>query len=417
MGNYVYDSLKIDIEKIITEENLFEKEIFLFGYCDATIRVIDILLEMNLTVRAILDNSCEKQEMTYKGIKVIYPTQINEKIADNYKKSIVLISSRFYEVMVQQLHEIGYRGGIRKVIDYNSYAEYSLAENTILRMQEREQYGELLLDNLKNTYPEHFRVFCPFNALGDVYFMISYWSEFANVRNISNVVFCVLNSTLMDVIHLFGEFCVKVYNQKDLDAMIQASIYTKDKNSFIAHQDRPYVINLHNALYKKKIPLEKIYCCGVYGLPWNTIPTKPGGRRETYKNLDSIPEGKAVIFSPYAKSVTAIDSSIWESAVEYYNAQRYKCYTNICNDEVALDGTEGISPSILEIGSVVERAGTFIGIRSGLCDVLREVKAKKIALYPNYYYCDTKWKAIDMYYIEQFNSNILVEGEIEWEKL
>ena len=67
--------------------------------------------------------------------------------------------------------------------------------------------------------------------------------------------------------------------------------------------------------------------------------------------------------------------------------------------------------------SVVERAGTFIGIRSGLCDILREAKAEKIALYPDYNYCDTKWKAIDMYHIDQFDHNLLATEEIEWARL
>ena len=86
-------------------------------------------------------------------------------------------------------------------------------------------------------------------------------------------------------------------------------------------------------------------------------------------------------------------------------------------DEKPLDRTEAISPSLLEMKSVVERAGIFIGIRSGLCDILREAKAKKIALYPDYNYCDTKWKSIDIYYIDQFDHNLLATEVIEWEKL
>lgn len=82
-----------------------------------------------------------------------------------------------------------------------------------------------------------------------------------------------------------------------------------------------------------------------------------------------------------------------------------------------LIGTESISPSLLELRSVVERAGTFIGIRNGLCDVIREAKAKKIALYPDYNYCDTKWKAIEMYWINQFDYNLLATEEIKWETL
>lgn len=67
--------------------------------------------------------------------------------------------------------------------------------------------------------------------------------------------------------------------------------------------------------------------------------------------------------------------------------------------------------------SVVEMAGIFIGIRSGMCDILREARAKKIALYPDYNYSDTRWKAIEMYYIDNFEYNLLATEDIEWEKL
>ena len=246
---------------------------------------------------------------------------------------------------------------------------------------------------------------------------MSYWGAFAEKRGIDNVVFCVPNPVLVDVIHMFGDYHVEVYEQKELDAMIQAALYTHDKNTFIAHQDRPYVVNLSKALYIKKIPLEQIYCCGVYGLPKDTVATKPNANRLVYKDIENIPKGKAVIFSPYAKSVTALDPKVWEKAANHYNGMGYKCYTNVVGDEKPLAGTESISPSLLELRSVVERAGTFIGIRSGLCDLIREAKAKKIALYPDYNYCDTKWKAIEMYWIEQFEYNLLVTEEIKWETL
>jgi len=319
--------------------------------------------------------------------------------------------------MLKQLRELGYEGPVRKLIDYNTYAEYSLSEDTIARMTAREKHGEELLNSLSAKYPGHFKTFCPFNALGDIYFMMSYWGAFAKSRNIGYAVFCVPNPVLADVIHMFGDYHVEVYEQKELDAMIQAALYTHDDDSFIAHQDRPYVVNLSKALYIKKIPLEQIYCCGVYGLSKDTVAAKPSANRMVYKDIESIPEGKSVIFSPYAKSVTALDPKVWESAVSYYNGMGYKCYTNVVGDEKPLEGTECISPSLLELKSVIERAGTFVGIRSGLCDVIREAKAKKIALYPDYNYCDTKWKAIEMYWIDQFEHNLLATEEIKWETL
>lgn len=423
LENKVMDSklnpeMRQNLEIVSSDNNLISKNIFLFGHCNATLELIDLLESKGLKATAILDNSDVKQGLEYKGVKVIYPGQINDFAGSNpANDSIVLITSRFYASMQQQLRDLGYEGPIRKLIDYNTYAEYSLSEDTIARMTAREKHGEDLLEKLSCKYPGFFKTFCPFNALGDVYFALSYWDAFARSRNIGNVVFCVPSKVLVYVIHMFGDYPVEVYEQKELDAMIQAVIYTHDENSYIAHQDRPYVINLSKALYIKKIPLEQIYCCGVYGLPKDTEPTKPNHNLQVYKGLDSIPKGKSVIFSPYAKSVTAINSKIWESAVEYYINVGYKCYTNVVGNEVPLEGTEAISPTLFEMKSVIEKAGTFIGIRSGLCDVIREAKAKKIALYPDYNYCDTKWKAIEMYWIDQFEYNLLATEDIKWETL
>lgn len=418
MEKKLYEEMTQNLEAIRKELDLSFKKIFLFGHCNATLELIDLLERKGLMVTAILDNSEAKQGQEYKGAKVIYPNQIYDYAGDNSSDdSIVLITSRFYATMQQQLRELGYEGLVRKIIDYNTYAEYSLSEDTIGRMTAREKHGEELLTDLSLKHQGYFKTFFPYNALGDVYFAMSYWEAFAEKRGIDKVVFCVPSPALVDIIHMFGEYYVEVYEQKALDAMIQAALYTHDENSYIAHQDRPYVVNLSKALSIKKIPIEQIYCCGVYGLPKDTASIKPSKNRVTYKDIDSIPEGKAVIFSPYAKSVTAVDSTIWEDAIKYYSGLGYKCYTNVVGDEKPLIGTESISPSLLELNSVVERAGTFIGIRSGLCDVVREAKAKKIALYPDYNYCDTKWKAIEMYWINQFDYNLLATEEIKWETL
>ena len=418
MEKTYFEEMIKNIYEIDADMNLSSKHIFVFGHCNASLELIDLLETKGLKASGILDNSDVKQGQEYKGAVVIYPSRIRELAGnDPANDSVVLIISRFYAAMLQQLRELGYDGPVRKVIDYNTYAEYSLSDDTISRMKRRERHGAELLRKLSEKYEQHFKVFCPFNALGDIYFMISYWGAFAKEKGIGYVVFCVTSNALADVIHMFGTYLVEVYEQKELDAMIQSAIYTQAENCFIAHQDRPYVVNLSKALYIKMIPIEKIYCCGVYGLPAATVPNKPRKNLPIYKDIDSIPEGEAVIFSPYAKSVTAIEQRVWDKAVNYYITSGFKCYTNVIDDEKPIYRTEAISPSLLEMRSVVERAGTFVGIRSGLCDILRETRAKKIALYPDYNYCDTKWKSIEMYHIDQFEYNLLATEEIEWERL
>ena len=413
-----YDEMISSLEILMHEMDLSTRKIFLFGHCGATLELVDLLILKGLSPYKILDNSDEKQGIIYKTTEVIKPDKILD-LTENagVDDSIVLITSRFYEAMASQLRELGYSGPIRKLIDYNTFANYSLSDETIAQMTARVEWGESKVKELSDKYPGYFKVMFPFGALGDIYLAMSYWKPFAEKRNIEHVIFCVAGKVLKDVINLFDDYDVEVFDSKKLDAMIQACLYSRDENFYIPHQDRPYVVNLHKALYVKLIPLETIYCCGVYGLPKDTKPTLPDGHFKKYHDLDRIPKGKSVIFSPYAKSIPSLPDKVWDEAVRYYSEKGYKCFTNVVGDEKPLDKTEAVSPSIAELKSLVEHAGTFVGIRSGLCDVIREAKAKKIALYPDYSYCDTKWKAIEMYWINQFDYNLPLTEEIKWETL
>ncbi|EOS76585.1 hypothetical protein C819_01857 [Lachnospiraceae bacterium 10-1] len=388
---------------------LKEKKLYLFGHCNATEELAGLLIERQYKPTAILDNNTAKHGKNYRNIPIEAPQTI---LSDDQEKAFVCIVARAYAAMASQLKGLGYKGQIRKLVDYNSYAEYSLSEDTRSRMKRREVQGEEKIRALKKKYPGCFVILCPFAALGDIYFCMSYLQYFLEKRNRRQCVIGVIGSACAQVVNLFGENNVEVFSQKDMDEMIQAALFTKDADTFIPHQDRPYVVDLSRALYGKLIPLEQIYCCGVFGFPQNTKPVEPSVFKD-YPALGSISEGKAVILSPYAKSVTALPESIWRGIVEFYIKQGYKCYTNVAGDERPLEGTEGINPSIAEIKSVVERAGTFIGIRSGLCDVLRTARAKKTALYPDYNYCDTQWKAIDMYALEGWDNRV-VKDDFVW---
>lgn len=409
MDKQHYDEMVRNLEQLMDENLVQDKQVYVFGHCNATEELVDLLLSQNLQVVAILDNNMEKYDKCYRGIPICPPESILSK---SENETIVCIVARAYAAMAQQLNRMGYKGCIRKLVDYNSFAEYSVSEETVARMTQRKNRGLLVLTNLKEEYPDSFRILCPFSALGDVYIMMSYLPYFLKECNVNKCVICVVGKVCKKVIHLFGQYDVKVYTQKDMDELIQAVIFTQDTNSFIAHQDRPYVINLHKALYVKCIPLDKIYCCGVFGLSQNTVPIEASVFTE-YKDLDSVPKGKSVIISPYAKSVTALPMQVWNQIVEEYTQKGFKCFTNVVGDEIPLDGTSPISPLISEMKSVVEWAGTFVGIRSGLCDVIRAVDAEKIALYPDYNYSDTKWKAVDMYSLDGWK-NIVVGENFEW---
>lgn len=386
------------------------KKIYLFGHCNATEELTCLLHNNHLKVEAILDNNTDKQGRIYNDILVKKPNEILNEISDNV---VVCISARAYASMAEQLERIGYKGNIYKLVNYNSFAEYSLANITIDKMKERMVSGKEILNYMQDQYNGAFRIICPFCALGDVYYTMSYLPYFLQNRNINKCIIVVIGNACAQVVRLFGDYDVEVLSQNAMDELIQSELYTEDSYYFIAHQDRPYVINLHKALYNKKIPLEQIYCCGIFGLPKDTRPYKPDCFKE-YVYLNKIKEGKSVIISPYAKSVTAINVNVWKQIVEYFSNMGYQCFTNVAGDEQPLENTTSISPKISEMNSVIERAGHFVGIRSGMCDVLLEAKADKTALYPDYNYCDTRWKSIDIYELKGWK-NIIVRDGFKWE--
>ncbi len=406
-----YRAMTENLEEIEQAGILENKKIFLFGHCHATEKLADLLLGKGYAVSAILDNNAVKHGNEYRGIVIQAPQEIIREAGEDV---IVCIAARAYAAMTEQLRRLGFQGMIRKLVDYNSYADYSLSEETINCMTLRRQGGEILFSGLKKKYPDCFRILCPFAALGDIYIMMSYLPHFLSKRGIDKCVVGVIGNACAQVVRLFGFYPVEVLSQKDMDEMIQAALYEQDADTYIPHQDRPYVVKLSNALYIKPITLEQMYCCGVFGLPADTKPCEPVNFSDS-ADLDRIRDGKAVIFSPYAKSVTSFPEAVWEQIVACCTDRGYQCFTNVAGEEKPLPGTEAISPRIAEMKSVVERAGTFVGIRSGLCDVIRSVNARKIALYPDYNYSDTKWKAIDIYALAGWE-NIVRKEDGTWER-
>lgn len=413
-----YKEMVSNFHKLLAAGLIQNKAIYLFGHCNATEELADLFLELGISVKAILDNNMAKHNSTYRSIPVVPPQTILDELPGH---SAVYIAARAYEAMNKQLRDLGYQDEVIKLVDYNSYAEYSLSENTIKHMQVRVRRGIQIKQQLEQKYPDYFKILCPFSALGDVFLTMSYLPHFLKKRNVKNCIVGVIGNACAQTAELFcpvSEYLVvpqprlsiETFSQQEMDELIQACLYTQDTASFISHQDRPYVINLHKALYVKCIPLEQIYCCGVFGLPADTKPVKPRKERlQISSDLRHIKKGKSIIFSPYAKSITTLPKSFWERVVWQYRNKGYECFTNIAGDEPPLKGTIGISPKIAELQSVVEYAGTFVGIRSGLCDVIKYAQCKKTAFYPDYNYSDTRWKAIDMYALKGWKNIVIGE--------
>ncbi len=400
MDKQHYDEMKTNVESLIRENGFAGKSIYLFGHCNATEELVKMLVFYGYTPVAILDNNIAKHGSSYESVPIVPPQTV---MSDNSKQSVVCIASRAYAAMVKQLSDIGYKGDIEKVVEYNTFSEYSLSRNVVDKKYKRVKRGIALLESIKREYKNSFLILCPFNALGDVYYAMSYLKYYLDKNNIFDYTVIAVGNACGRIVKMFGVGNVMTILQNEMDELVQAVLYTDEKNAFIAHHDRPYTNKMIQALKVKFIKFEDFYKYGVYGLDKESVPQKPTACKK-FRGLDIISQGKTVILAPYSKSVAGIDKDIWFKIISHYKNMGYKIFTNVTGEEEALAETAELRVPLDELKSAVEYAGTFIGVRSGVCDVIKEAECKKTALYPDCCYSDTKWKVIDFFGLDGWDN-------------
>jgi hypothetical protein len=395
--------MKSFLDKKINLHSFENKKVFLFGHCNATEEMADYLLLRFILPVAILDNSVSKQGSTYRGIPIISPEIICKY---NSKNSVILIASRFFAQMFEQCRRIGYNGEILQIVEYNSFSEYSLSEETIMRKTERMLRGKVTLDKIRYDYPTHHLVICPNNALGDVYWAMSFLPSYCAKNKIFETVIIVIGDTCCKVAEMFGRNNIITLDKKQMDELVQAVIFTNEKNSIISHHDRPYTDSIIKWLNKHFLSFVDYYRYAVYGLASEVEPISPH-LFSLFENKENIPKGKTVIISPYANSVAELPSEFWDKIVTEYTQKGYAVYTNVVGDEKPLAATNPIKIPIVQMPSAVEYAGIFIGMRSGLCDIVHTSNCKKIVVFPDCCYSTTPWKVANFFKLPGWESIIV----------
>lgn len=180
--------MESNIDALISCYAFAGKSIFLFGHCNATEETIDYLSERMIYAKAILDNNEAKQGFAYRDVPVRAPSYIQEF---DGLCSTVLIATRFYDQMAAQLQRLGYDGEIVKVVEYSSFAEYSVLDDTFIRKKDRVSRGIEKLEEIRNQYPEQHLVVCSNDALGDVYWAMAFLPKYCEKHKIPKTVIVV----------------------------------------------------------------------------------------------------------------------------------------------------------------------------------------------------------------------------------
>lgn len=374
------------------------KKVIVFGHCNATERMIDYLFEQGINPEIILDNNLAKQGLSYHNIPILSPNSIQRY---SNQDSIVLIATRFFPEMSSQLIRLGYAGEIvqiGKFTSYNSFTEYSLSEETLEGRLTRIKKGVRILEKIRFQYLKHHLVICPNKAFGDVYWACAFLPAYCKKNNISmkNVVIIVIGESCAQVAELFKMKNIVILSNSEMDGIVQTVVFTQEQNCIIAHQDLPYTDNIIKWINKHFLSFIDYYRFAIYGLDKSIAPILPH-EFVPFENREQIPKDKSVIMSPYAKSVVNLSTQYWEEIAADYNKQGFHVYTNTANSEQPIKGTVSINIPISQMPSAVEHAGTFVGIRSGICDVIYNANCRKVVVFPDCYYSTTPHKVAEFF--------------------
>lgn len=389
------ETVDIGLDRILNTGLIDRKhKVIVFSNTKTTGYIIERLT--GYEIEAVLDNDTSLSGKSCSGVQIFTP---DEFLSGKHRDDIrIIVPTRSYNPICEQLYEKGYYLGKQVFISYCEYEDpkrYGIYEAEKLISDFRE--GRTIYENIRSIYPDARLYFLTFPGIGDVYLMGMYLADRINYDNSER-----------SVLILISGVCKRVFSILECNASLDG-IYVLDSNEKA----------MSLLMFVKQMGYDKLDVCnlthsfdlldpgnlrGYKGLDFNTVFQKiifhSGIKRSSIgvrkKSADEIFEqngirrGKTVLLSPYAKSARQLNESIWKSLVEYLVNKGYDVCTNVSSGEEPIEGTKGLFIPFDQIIDFVEKAGVFIGIRSGLCDLLSHANAKKIILYSGvkYLYSD-----------------------------
>lgn len=395
-----------DVESAIDEleraGRLKDVVLYAFGHTAATEEIRIRLGRYDIALTGILDNNRAKQGSSLHGVPVVAPNAV----AGLSAPSAVLIASRFHSEMRQQLLDLGFAGDIIRVGNLSIGTDTASGSDS--------DRGARLLNQVRVAHPGRHLVVCPFGALGDVYWALTYLPAFAAARRLPPPLPVVVGDGGRQVARLFGYEDVYSLTQAEMDDLVASVVAARPPDVTIAHHDRPYGDGAPvRALDDRFVAYIDMYRDLVYGLPPRTAPYVPSrdalgqAERADRSWSSEIPRGRTVLMAPYAKSVLPVPWSFWEHTAARYVSRGVLVATVVHGDEVPVPGTLALEVPIPKMLDAVEHAGTFMGLRSGLCDVVHTARARRIHVFPDALYSTTPYKVADFFALPGWESVVL----------
>lgn len=365
------------------------KKVLIFG-CTLYARDIrEALQEQGIPLMAILDNNPQKAGRTCLGVPVYLPERYFEEESG---EAVVILCSKYHREMSAQLEELGCGSENQMNIlvkESQKYEDDSL-ENLLEKLGQAGE-GYRFYRKLTANDPADFQLFlCPYPGTGDVYMACMYLDAYLERAGIRDYAVVVTAESCRRTAALFGVADIRKVSQEELDGMLRAwEFFGTGKMRvkpllYWGWRTKRY---LYADVYPQ-ITFNEMFLYDVFDLTPETekkrlsVDGKSPYARELFEKLQLIPH-RTVIMAPYAGSfVSEMGMEVWGELAETFLKKGWSVATNCSGDkEKPVTGTVPIWFPYKEAVQVLEYAGVFIALRSGLCDIVSQAQCRKVILY------------------------------------
>lgn len=379
MFDYKLAQVEKKIDRLFRRGILKNRKIYLFGVSENTRQIIQILRSYHLEPVNVFDNDKTRQNTYCKGIQVI-PVEKVEHIQDT--RNLYIVYSAYWREMTAQLM----CKGVKKENIQVLYREASLVECLGYAC-----LGKRIYNGLIDKYGQVPIFVCPYTGTGDIYLIGTFWKQYIEENQIKDYVFLVLSKACEKAARLFDIKNIEVFKKKAEGCyLIQYYMLCPDKIDLKILNDSWAQIHTNPLEWfrgYKGLEFTTLFRKFVFGLPDTAQPEHPVFK-DVNQEIDPLFEeyqleaGNTVVLSPYSNTLEDLPCRFWDNLTCRLKQAGFKVCTNSSGDtEPAVEGTVPVFFPLDIAPQWIEKAGYFIGVRSGFCDIISGVRAKKIILY------------------------------------
>lgn len=368
-----------ELNKLLGKEITQSNKIVLFGANKSSMRIMEILQGYDIV--AIIDNDIRKQGQLINGIVVYQPEDFLKDYNSLYR---IIIASEYYVQMCEQLQELGYVEGKEIFVVWHGQRFYDISDETFMFHIKKAESGYKVYQKIHGMYNGAFIFLCPYAGTGDIYLIGLYLKEYIKNNNIDNYIITIPGLGCCKVAELFGlkYLDLSMQDTEDLLSYIRIVGYQKTRTRVL--NDCFFQVMVKRLRGYKGVDFHTMFqkCVFESHNKVQKIQMKQKNSDEIFDKYSLI-KGKTILLSPYANTIHKMPESFWCELAEKLMKDGYCVCTNVSGkDEQPIKGTKGIFIPYIQIIDFLNKAGGFVGMRSGLCDIVSSTTASMVVLYP-----------------------------------